>query len=213
MKFDKKQLLLYGITDRRWLRGDTLAHQVELACQGGVTCIQLREKELDTQAFIEEATIIKAITGRYNVPLIINDNIDVALAVDADGVHVGQKDLEAGRARALLGPDKILGVSAKTIEAAAKAKANGADYIGIGAVFSTSTKGDATTISFDTLKEVCQTVDIPAVAIGGITAENALQLKGSCIDGLAVVSALFAADDIKSATSQMLTIATTIVNG
>ena len=203
MRCDKNDLLLYAVTDRSWLRGETLCSQVEKALKGGATFLQLREKELDEASFLEEAREIKALCARYHVPFVINDNVDIALASDADGVHVGQSDMEAGDVRRKLGPDKIIGVSAQTVEQALLAEERGADYLGVGAVFNTSTKLDAAEVSFDTLKEICGAVRIPVVAIGGISLENAEMLKGCGIAGAAVVSAVFAAGDIENAARKL----------
>lgn len=199
MRLDKDSLLLYAITDRRWLAGESLASAVERAIRGGVTCLQLREKDMDEQQFCEEALEIKKICEKYHVPLIINDNVKVALAVDADGVHVGQSDMEAGNVRKLLGPDKIIGVTAKTVEQALRAQASGADYLGVGAVFHTGSKTDAKEITHETLREICGAVSIPVAAIGGITAENVLELSGTGISGIAVISAVFAEKDVEEA--------------
>lgn len=203
MKCDKKDLLLYAVTDRHWLNGRTLYSQVEEALKGGATFIQLREKELDEEHFLEEAKEIKELCRRYQVPFVINDNVEIALAVDADGVHVGQSDMEAGDVRAKLGPDKIIGVSAQTVEQAVMAEQNGADYLGVGAVFPTGSKADALEVSHDTLKAICQAVKIPVIAIGGISKENILELSGSGICGIAVISAIFAKDDIEEAAREL----------
>lgn len=199
MDFKREHLILYAITDRHWLRGDTLAHQVELALQGGATMIQLREKELCAAELKREAVEIQAICRRYRVPFLINDNVALAQEIDADGVHVGQSDMEAGNVRELLGPDKIIGVTAKTVEQAMRAEAAGADYLGSGAVFATGTKSDTSRLDHGILQEICESVRIPVVAIGGITAENLSELKGRKIAGAAVVSGIFAAEDIEAA--------------
>ena len=193
MKFDKQNLLLYAVTDRSWLGEKTLFQQVEEALQGGVTMLQLREKDLDEKSFMEEAAAVKALCARYQVPFLIDDNVSLALRCGADGVHVGQSDMEAGEVRARIGPDKILGVSAQTVSQAVLAQEAGADYLGVGAVFSTSTKLDADTVSLETLREICTAVKIPVVAIGGINEANLPELTGSGINGVAVVSAIFAA--------------------
>lgn len=206
MNINRKDLLLYGVTDRRWLGEKTLAQQVEEAVKGGVTCLQLREKELSREEFIRSAAEIKKITDKYGIPLIINDDIEVMLAVDADGVHVGQKDMEPRTVREKIGPRKILGVSARTPRQAREAEAAGADYLGCGAVFGTNTKGDASAISPEILAQVCGSVSIPTVAIGGVTAENAEKLAGTGIAGAAVVSGLFAQSDIGRAAEQLLEI-------
>ena len=203
MKCDKKDLLLYAVTDRHWLNGRTLYSQVEEALKGGATFIQLREKELDEEHFLEEAKEIKELCRRYQVPFVINDNVEIALAVDADGVHVGQSDMEAGDVRAKLGLDKIIGVSAQTVEQAVMAEQNGADYLGVGAVFPTGSKADALEVSHDTLKAICKAVKIPVIAIGGISKENILELSGSGICGIAVISAIFAKDDIEEAAREL----------
>ena len=203
MKCDKKDLLLYAVTDRHWLNGRTLYSQVGEALKGGATFIQLREKELDEEHFLEEAKEIKELCRRYQVPFVINDNVEIALAVDADGVHVGQRDMEAGGVRAKLGPDKIIGVSAQTVEQAVMAEQNGADYLGVGAVFPTGSKADALEVSHDTLKAICKAVKIPVIAIGGISKENILELSGSGICGIAVISAIFAKDDIEEAAREL----------
>ena len=203
MNVDKKDMQLYAVTDRSWLKGDTLYHQVEQALKGGATFVQLREKELDQETFLQEAKEIKALCASYHVPFVINDNVDIALAIDADGVHVGQSDMEAGDVRQKLGRDKIIGVSAGTVEQALLAQERGADYLGVGAVFPTGTKKDANNLSPDILKNICDAVDILVVAIGGITKDNIKELKGSGIDGIAVVSAIFAAEDIENATKEL----------
>ena len=203
MNCDKKDLLLYAVTDRAWLRGETLYGQVEKALKGGATFMQLREKNLDEEHFLQEAVEIKELCKKYHVPFVINDNVDIAVKMDADGVHVGQSDMEAVDVRAKLGPDKIVGVSAQTVQQAVLAEKRGADYLGVGAVFSTGTKLDADDVSYETLKAICETVSIPVVAIGGITKDNLMELKGSGIDGIAVVSAIFAQENIEEATKEL----------
>ena len=203
MKFDREDLLLYAVTDSRWLNGERLYDQVEKALKGGATFIQLREKELDQEHFFEEAVEIKELCARYHVPFVINDNVEIALKMDADGVHVGQDDMEAGDVRAKLGSDKIIGVSAHTVEEALLAEERGADYLGVGAVFHTDSKADAKEISFDTLKDICRAVSIPVIAIGGITEENVRELEGSGICGIAVISAIYAQSDIKKAAESL----------
>ena len=197
MKFGKDDLLLYGVTDRSWLNGKPLAQAVEEAISGGATCIQLREKAMEQSAFLEEARAIRALCREKKVPFLVNDDIEVALQSGADGVHVGQHDLDAAQVRALIGPDKILGVSAQTVEQARKAEADGADYLGVGAVFPTDTKQDADAVSYETLQAICRAVNIPVVAIGGIHLENLPALRGSGIAGVALVSAIFASSDIE----------------
>ena len=204
MKFDKNDLLLYAVTDRAWLKPDeSLADAVELALKGGTTFLQLREKHLNEEAFLNEAREIKEVCRRYNVPFIINDNVEIAMAVDADGVHVGQSDMEAGDVRAAIGPTKILGVSAQNVEQALLAQERGADYLGVGAVFATESKDDADDVSHDTLRAICEAVDIPVVAIGGITRENVQQLAGRGLAGVAVISAIFAQPDIEGAAADL----------
>lgn len=203
MKCDKKDLLLYAVTDRSWLNGETLYQQVEKAIKGGATFIQLREKELDSEHFLQEAVEIKKLCQKYHVPFVINDNIEIALAMDADGVHVGQSDMEAGNVRKLLGENKIIGVSAQTVEQAILAEEQGADYLGVGAVFPTGSKADAEDVSRDTLEAICKAVHIPVIAIGGITKENVSRLQGSGICGIAVISAIFAQKDIEAATKEL----------
>ena len=203
MKCDKKDLLLYAVTDRSWLGEQTLYEQVEEALKGGATFVQLREKELNDDTFLAEAIEIQELCKRYNVPFVINDNVEIARKMNADGVHVGQSDMEAGNVRALLGEDKILGVSAQTVEQAILAEARGADYLGVGAVFRTGSKDDADDVSHETLKAICEAVSIPVVAIGGIGKHNVLELSGSGICGIAVISAIFAAEDIRGATAEL----------
>ena len=202
-KMQKEDLLLYAVTDRHWLNGETLYSQVEKALEGGTTFVQLREKELDEAHFLEEAKKIKELCDRYHVPFVINDNVDIALEIDADGVHVGQSDMEAGDVRAKLGSDKIIGVSAQTVEQALRAQKHGADYLGVGAVFPTGSKADAVEVDHDVLKAICEAVDIPVIAIGGITKDNVKDLAGSGICGIAVISAIFGQKDIEAATKEL----------
>ncbi|MCI9566685.1 MAG: thiamine phosphate synthase [Lawsonibacter sp.] len=199
MRCDERDLLLYAVTDRTWLAGRTLASQVAEALEGGATMIQLREKHLDHDAFLAEALEIQSLCRRRSVPFLINDDVDLAVEAGADGIHVGQHDMEAGRVRARIGPDMILGVSVQTVEQALAAQAAGADYLGVGAVFPTGTKEDADAVSYAVLREICRAADIPVVAIGGIGAHNVGQLAGSGICGVAVVSALFAQPDVREA--------------
>ncbi|MEI3381072.1 MAG: thiamine phosphate synthase [Dorea sp.] len=199
----KEDMLLYAVTDRHWLNGETLYSQVEKTLEGGTTFVQLREKELDEEHFLEEAKEIKKLCAKYNVPFVINDNVEIALEMDADGVHVGQSDMEAGDVRAKLGPDKIIGVSAQTVEQALLAQERGADYLGVGAVFHTDSKADAADVDHETLKAICEAVDIPVIAIGGISKDNVGELAGSGICGIAVISAIFAEKDIKGATQEL----------
>lgn len=203
MKLDKKTLLLYAVTDRRWLNGATLYEKVEEAIKGGATFIQLREKTLDDGQFLEEAVELKTLCKKYGVPFVINDNVEIARKIDADGVHVGQSDMEAGDVRASLGDGKIIGVSAQTVEEAKLAEKRGADYLGVGAVFNTGSKADADDVSPDTLKAICDAVTIPVIAIGGITKKNVYKLGGSGICGIAVISAIFAEKNITAATSEL----------
>lgn len=203
MNCDRKDLMLYAVTDRSWLGGETLRSQVERALKGGATFIQLREKELDEGDFLEEAKEIQKLCREYHVPFVINDNVEIAAAVGADGVHVGQSDMEAGDVRRRLGPDKIIGVSAQTAEQALRAQEHGADYLGVGAVFPTGSKADATEVSREMLEEICRAVDIPVIAIGGIGRENVMELKGSGICGIAVISAIFAQKDIEAAAAEL----------
>ncbi|MCR5518526.1 MAG: bifunctional hydroxymethylpyrimidine kinase/phosphomethylpyrimidine kinase [Lachnospiraceae bacterium] len=205
MKLDKKDLLLYAVTDRHWLNGRRLVDVVRESLEGGVTFVQLREKTLDDEAFLAEARELKELCREYKVPFVINDNVDIAIAMDADGVHVGQSDMEAGDVRAKLGPDKIIGVSAQTVEQAILAQKRGADYLGVGAVFPTGSKDDAEDVSYDTLKAICEAVSIPVIAIGGIGEANVSKLAGSGIVGVAVISAIYAADDICDATRKLKT--------
>lgn len=210
MSFNKittEQLRLYAVTDRRWLNGYTLAEAVEAAIQGGVTCLQLREKDMDTDAFLAEAKEIASVCRRYGVPFIVNDNIEVALQCGADGVHLGQSDTAIAAARKMLGKDQIIGATAKTVEQALAAQNAGADYLGIGAVYATGTKTDTRQITHETLREICAAAEIPAVAIGGITEENAQALAGTGIAGIAVVSAIFAQNDIGRAAENLRAIA------
>lgn len=211
MKCDNHTMLLYAVTDRAWTGQQTLAQQVELALQNGATCVQLREKELDEATFLQEAIELKALCARYQVPLIINDNVKIALACHADGVHVGQEDMPVSEARRLVGDGMIIGASAHSVEEAQRAVAGGADYLGVGAVFGSATKKDAGKLSPETLRAICAAVEVPVVAIGGVSAENILQLKGSGVDGVAVVSAIFAAPDITAATASLRKLAEEIV--
>ncbi|MBQ8300528.1 MAG: thiamine phosphate synthase [Clostridia bacterium] len=203
MSIDRKSLHLYAVTDRSHLDGRTLAEDVEKALKGGITLLQLREKEMNFEDFVKSSNEIKKLFRKYNVQLIINYNINVAKAVDADGVHIGQDDIPLREARKILGTDKIIGVTAKTTEQAQKAETDGADYIGSGAIFGTSTKGDAKKMDIETLKSITASVNIPVVAIGGITDENVLNLKGTGIAGAAVVSGIFAEKDIEKASKDL----------
>lgn len=198
-----EKLLLYAVTDRHWLGERTLYEVVRDSLDGGVTFLQLREKNLDEDSFYEEAVRLQAMAREYKVPFVINDNVEIAVRMNADGVHVGQDDMEAGNVRALIGPDKILGVSAQTVEQAVLAEQQGADYLGVGAVFPTGSKDDAVDVPFETLKAICEAVSIPVVAIGGITLENTPELAGTGICGIAVISAIYAQKDIREAASAL----------
>lgn len=206
MKFCREHLLIYAVTDRAWTGRMTLFEQVEAALRGGATMVQLREKglaEQDFEGFLEEARRMHELTARYGVPLIIDDNVEIALKSGAEGVHVGQNDMDAGEVRRLLGPDRILGVTAKTVEQARRAQDAGADYLGSGAIFGTSTKADAIPMSLERLREICACVRIPVVAIGGICLENIGRLSGSGVAGAAIVSGIFGAEDIEETTRRL----------
>ena len=203
MNFTKESLRLYAVTDRSWLYGETLYEQVEKALKGGVTLVQLREKKLSEADFEQEAKELLELCHKYNVNLIINDNVALAAKVGADGVHIGQSDMGVEKARAILGKEKIIGVTAKTVEQAKAAEAAGADYLGSGAVFGTSTKKDAKPMDHALLQEICESVKIPVAAIGGIDGGNILLLKGRKMAGVAVVSGLFACEDIKKAAEDL----------
>ena len=204
MNLKAERLRLYAVTDRTWAKdSDDLLRQVNEVIDGGATMVQLREKHLDDEAFLAEAGRFVALCRERGVVSIINDNVEVAAASGADGVHVGQEDLEAGRTRERLGPDKIIGVSAHSVEEGLRAQAAGADYLGVGAAFATGTKTDAASISHTTIRAITRAVSIPVVAIGGITRENISRLKGCGLDGVAVVSALFGAEDVKAASAEL----------
>ena len=198
MKFTRDMMRLYAVTDRSWLRGQTLFEQVEQALLGGVTLVQLREKELDEASFLREAVDMTKLCHRYGVPLLINDNVEIARRSGADGVHVGQDDMEAAAVRSVLGSGMIVGVTAKTVQQALRAQEAGADYLGSGAVFGSSTKLNAKPMTTDLLRSICRTVSIPVVAIGGINRCNLSALAGTDISGVAVVSGIFAASDIRA---------------
>lgn len=198
-----EDLVLYAVTDTSWLRGQTLVQQVEAALRGGVTMVQLREKELKGEALEREAEEILALCRQYGVPLLINDDVMLAKKIGADGVHVGQDDMAASEARTILGPDAIVGVTARTVEQAKAAEEAGADYLGSGAVFGTSTKKDAKPMDHAFFQKICESVSIPVVAIGGITADNIRQLKGRKMSGFAIVSGIFAAQDIEAQTHKL----------
>ena len=203
MKCDKRHMLLYAVTDRAWTGKQTLYEQVEAALKGGVTCVQLREKELDETAFLQEAKELCALCRRYGVPFLVNDNVEIAIACGADGIHVGQEDLAAGEVRRRVGESMILGVSVHTVEEARQAVRDGADYLGLGAVFPTSTKTDVEQMPNETLRAICDAVNVPIVAIGGINRGNILRLAGSGVDGVALVSAIFSAEDIEGACREL----------
>ena len=212
MKCDKRYMLLYAVTDRAWTGKQTLYEQVEAALKGGVTCVQLREKELDETAFLQEAKALCALCRRYVVPFIVNDNVEIAIACGADGIHVGQEDLAAGEVRRRVGESMILGVSVHTVEEARQAVRDGADYLGLGAVFPTSTKTDVEQMPNETLRAICDAVDVPIVAIGGINRGNILRLAGSGVDGVALVSAIFSAEDIEGTCRELRALSEKMVN-
>lgn len=217
MRCDKeavwRMLRLYAVTDRRWTGRLSLEEQAEQAICGGATCVQLREKELPREEILEQGKCLLAICRRHGVPLIINDDVELALAIGADGVHVGQSDMEAGRIRAISGERMIIGVTAKTREQALAAQAAGADYLGSGAVFGTNTKMDALPMTRERLMDIVRAVDIPVVAIGGIGRQNIAQLEGTGVAGAAVVSGIFAAEDIESECSFLRGICDRIAGG
>ncbi|MCI8765774.1 MAG: thiamine phosphate synthase [Lachnospiraceae bacterium] len=212
MKCNKKHMLLYAVTDRAWVGKQSLYQQVEAALKGGVTCVQLREKELDEARFLQEARDICALCHQYKVPFIVNDNVDIAIACGADGVHVGQEDMEAGKVRRRVGDAMILGVSAHTVEEARQAVRDGADYLGVGAVFPTNTKTDAGQMSNETLRAICGAVNVPIVAIGGINQNNIGKLAGSGVGGVALVSAIFSAKDIEGTCRELRALSEKMVN-
>ena len=197
MKCNKEMMLLYAVTDRMWTGKQTLMEQVEDALKGGATCVQLREKELDEAAFLQEALEMKALCEKYHVPFFVNDNVEIAVKCKADGIHVGQSDMATAKVRQTVGEDMMIGVSVHSVEEALEAVRNGADCLGVGAMFSTSTKANADVLTKEVLKEICDAVDVPVVAIGGISKGNMAELKGTGIDGVALVSAIFAAEDIE----------------
>lgn len=215
MKLDnsalKESLLLYAVTDRSWTGEKSLFEQVEETLKGGTTFLQLREKNLSDEEFKSEAEEIKKICAEYKVPFVINDNVELAKEIDADGVHVGQDDMNASNVRQIIGNDKILGVSVQTVEQAILAEKQGADYLGVGAVFSTSTKSDAIEVPYEMLQKICSAVKIPVVAIGGINKSNVNQLAKSGICGIAVISAIFAEKNILEATKELKNIVKKII--
>jgi thiamine-phosphate pyrophosphorylase len=212
MKLDRKDLLLYAVTDRSWLRSKTLSEQVEAALNGGATFLQLREKGIDKESIYREAMELNVLCKRFKVPFVINDYVDLALRVGADGVHVGQGDMDGKTVRTLLGPDKIMGVSVQTVQQAKAAEEVGADYLGVGAIFSTATKSDATKVNLNTLKAICKAVSIPVVAIGGITESRIVELHDSGIAGVAAVSAIFAHEDIQTKTRDLKNICNEVLS-
>ena len=209
----RKAMLLYAVTDRAWLKeGESLYSVCREVLEQGATFLQIREKDLDENTFEQEAEQLRALCEEKAVPFVVNDSVEIALECNADGVHVGQSDIKGRDIRAMIGPDKILGISAGTVEETVAAEKAGADYIGVGAVFATSTKKNARNMTMERLKEIREAVSIPIVAIGGINGENMLQLKGSGVDGVAVVSAIFAAEDPGKATAELLKTAGILVN-
>lgn len=213
MKCDKRTMLLYAVTDRAWVGRQSLYEQVEAALKNGVTCVQLREKELDEESFLAEAVEMAALCRRYEVPFIVNDNVEIAVRCGADGVHVGQEDMAVSAVRRRVGEGMWIGVSVHTVEEAREAVRNGADYLGLGAVFSTSTKTDVDVMPLETLKAICGAVDVPVVAIGGITKKNVMELVGSGVDGIAVVSAIFGAEDPGAAAAELRALSEKMVGG
>ena len=216
MKFTRdeirKSMLLYAVTDQMWLKeGETLLDVCENVLENGATFPQIREKDLSEEAFEQEAAKLKDLCAKYRVPYVVNDSVEIAVDIDADGVHVGQSDIKGRDIRAIIGPDKILGISAGTVEEAVAAEKAGADYIGVGAVFATSTKKNARNLSREQLLAICNAVTIPVVAIGGISAGNILELSGSGVDGVAVVSAIFGAQDPGKATAELLALSREMV--
>ena len=212
MKCDKQNMLLYAVTDRAWVGKQTLYEQVESALKGGVTCVQLREKELDDEAFLKEAVEVHALCQRYGVPFFVNDNVDIAIRCHAEGVHVGQEDMAAAQVRARVGEGMMIGVSVHSVEEAKQAVRDGADCLGVGAMFSTSTKTDVDVLPKETLKAICDAVDIPVVAIGGLNKSNILELSGTGVDGVALVSAIFSAEDIESECRELRALSEKMVN-
>ncbi|WP_455542194.1 thiamine phosphate synthase [Intestinibacter sp.] len=217
MKLDneaiKKSMLLYAITDRSWLKeGQTLESVVEDVLKSGATFLQLREKIQGHEEIVETAKNLQELCKKYKVPFVVNDDIMAAKEIDADGVHIGQSDMEYTRAREILGPDKIIGVSAGNLEEAKEAERVGADYIGVGAVFHTNTKKDATSLTMEDLKEICESVSIPVVGIGGISIDNALELKGAGIDGICVISAIFGSENPSKSTKDLLNLSKKIIS-
>ena len=211
MKCGKEMVQLYAVTDRAWVGRQSLCEQVEAALKGGVTCVQLREKELPQDEFLAEAMEISSLCKKYGVPLFINDNVDVAIACHADGIHVGQNDLEAAQVRQRVGANMMIGVSVHSVEEAMEAVKQGADCLGVGAMFATSTKTDVDVLPMETLRSICDTVEIPVVAIGGINRDNIPRLSGTGVDGVALVSAIFGAEDIEKECRQLRQLAEEMV--
>lgn len=207
----KKAMCLYAVSDSMWLNGRTLPEVARQALEGGATFMQIREKELPRDKFLALAKEVKKVTDEFHIPYVVNDEVEIAKEIQADGVHIGQSDQALVEVRKILGPDKIIGVSAQTVEQAKEAEKNGADYLGVGSIFTTSTKLDADDVSLETLKEICDAVSIPVVAIGGINAGNILDLRGTHVDGVAVVSGIFAAKNIKEDTAKLLEISKQLV--
>lgn len=217
MKLDndaiKKSMLLYAITDREWLKeGETLESVVEDVLKSGATFLQLREKIQGHEEIVKTARNLQTLCKKYNVPFVVNDDIMAAKEIDADGVHIGQSDMEYTKAREILGPDKIIGVSAGNLAEAKEAERVGADYIGVGAIFHTDTKKDATSLTMAQLKEISEEVSIPVVAIGGISIDNALELKGTGVDGICVISAIFGSENPSEATKKLLDLSKQIIS-
>lgn len=211
MKCDKKTMLLYAVTDRAWTGKQTLYEQVESALRGGVTCVQLREKQISDAEFLDEAMQIGNLCRTYKIPFIVNDYVEIALKCKADGVHIGQKDMRVLDVRRMVGTDMMVGVTVHTVDEAQEAVKNGADYLGVGAVFSTSTKLDASVLSHEIVKNICSAADIPTVAIGGIQKDNIAKLSGSGVDGVALISAIFSAEDIDAECRELYTLAENMV--
>lgn len=205
--------MLYAVTDRHWTGEKSLLQQTEEAIKGGATFVQIREKNLEEEKFQEEAVLLKNLCGKYKIPFVVNDNVQLAEKIDADGVHIGQDDMNVQEARKILGKDKIIGVSAQTVEEAVLAEAQGADYLGVGAVFPTGSKDDAVEVPLETLKKICAAVKIPVVAIGGISKDNIFELKNSGICGISVISAIFAQKDIISAAKDLKQRVLTMLEG
>ena len=203
MKCAEEYMRLYAVTDRAWVGGQTLYQQVESALKGGVTCVQLREKELDEEAFLKEAFELHDLCKKYNVPFFINDNVDIAIRCHAEGIHVGQEDMAVAQVRQRVGDEMMIGVSVHSVEEALEAVRHGADCLGVGAAFSTHTKEDVDVLPEGMMKAICDAVDIPVVAIGGVNAATMPRLSELNVDGAAVVSAIFAADDIEAATREL----------